>query len=87
VILTSLLRKSFNGFPLPLSHRILKESWNIIEMGFLNIVGLRHSFSVTVRKNSTEDPRFIGYRCLLRLLTLVKRSQIIRYLLRQPVQK
>jgi hypothetical protein len=87
MILTSLLRKAFNGFPLPLSHRILKASWNIIEMGFLNIVGLGYSFSVTVRKNSTEDPSFIAHRCLLRLLTLVKRSQIIRYLLRQPVQK
>jgi len=40
MILTSLIRKTFNGFPLPLSHRILKESWNIIEMSFLNIVGL-----------------------------------------------
>jgi len=65
VILTSLLRKAFNGFHLPLSHRILKESWNIIEMGFLNIVGLRVQFFCYGKKEFCRRSSFYSVRLSL----------------------
>jgi hypothetical protein len=58
MILTSLLRKTLNAFPLSLSHRILKESWNIIEMGFPNIVGLSVHFFCYIKNEFCRRSSF-----------------------------